>query len=66
MKKGKTGKVIFKRADMTDLANGFSLASLVQMSVFCVKFYSSPLNILKSYYCVIKLCSDVRSLNVLI
>ena len=25
---------IFKRADMTDLANEFSLASLVQMSVF--------------------------------
>ena len=53
--------ILFQRSDVTNLANGLSLASLVQMSVFFVKFYSSPLNILKSYYCVIKVCSDVRS-----
>ena len=55
-----TGKHHLPRADRANLA------SPVQMSVFCAKLNSSPLNILKSYYYVIKLCSDVRSLNVLI
>ena len=65
-KKERQEKSSSKGLTWLTLLMGFLLHHWCKCQFFCVKFYSSPLNILKSYYCVIKLCSDVRSLNVLI